>query len=276
MPTSAQWRGKTINYTKFPNLTPSKVSALHCHKQFNEVHILKTVEPEGFARPLAYGSAVHETLKDVFNPEYSASPMPRNVKGAAIKAITRQGYPNTAERDEDTAKCIATVEAYVAQSAPEEVTLGVEMFENAKVGQNGITVTLGAKFDRLLFSQTTPDTLVIRDYKTGKPTETDLEGAAIMLAIAALRYKKQDSPRRFEHFAVEYDFLSEKGLVERRTVTFAEAKMVWADLKSRALCVYHATEFPAEPGEHCAFCPIRKQCRPDLFAEMDEVDALFS
>ena len=61
----------------------------------------------------------------------------------------------------------------------------------------------------------------------------------------------------------------------RQTVTVSEAKELWPDLKQRALRVYSATEFPPEPGEHCAWCPIRFSCRPECAVAIDTLDAVF-
>ena len=170
----------------------------------------------------------------------------------------------------DLEKCVQVVSANVEQAAHTEETIGVEVFDSVKIsGGTARPLTLGAKFDRLLVREDAPHQLVIRDYKTGAPGATDLDGAAIMLAVAAIRFKEYGA------YAVEYDFINVDGLADRRAVTFAEAKSAWPDLKARALRVYNATVFPAEPGEHCMFCPLRSACQPNLTVDMGDVDGLF-
>lgn len=256
---------------KFPNLTPSRVSALTCRKRFEAEHVLKEIPLGEFSRPLAFGSAVHSTLRGVFDPTLTTPPAKRNIRALALKAILRQNYPDAAMRDADLEKCISTVSAYVEQAGHTEETIGVEVFDSVTItGGTARPFTLGAKFDRLFVHAENPHHLTIKDYKTGTPGETDLDGAAIMLAVAATRFKEYEGG-----YAVEYDFISEKGLVDRRTVTFAEAKAAWPDLKARALRVYNTTDFPAEPGEHCLFCPLRAVCQPGLTVGMDDLDDLF-
>lgn len=75
-------------------------------------------------------------------------------------------------------------------------------------------------------------------------------------------------------FSVEYDFLDVNGLASRQIVTFAEAKETWPTLKGRALRVYNASEYPAELGEHCSFCPFRPECWPDIQTDFEDLDAL--
>jgi hypothetical protein len=90
-----------------------------------------------------------------------------------------------------------------------------------------------------------------------------------MLAIATMRFKE------YTDFSVDYDYIRDEGLVERRTFGLQEAKAVWPDLKERALRVYNTEEFPPEPGEHCTWCPFRTECQPNTQIEMDELDSLF-
>lgn len=258
-----------MNTDRFPNLTPSRAVALTCRKRFHAEHVARSLPPTPFSTPLAYGSAVHETLKGVFNPNVSAPPAARDVRSLARNAFSRQGYPIGAQRDADLEKCIACVTAYLAASPATEETVGVEIFDSLRIThKTAHPLALGAKFDRLLSRTEAAHHLCVRDYKTGAPGPLDLDGAVIMLAIIAVKFKEYDG------YSVEYDYLDDSGLRERRTVTFADAKAAWPDLKARAVQMYDAQAFPAEPGEHCQFCPLRAACQPDLIVDMDDLDAL--
>jgi RecB family exonuclease len=260
-----------MSIQRFPNLTPSRAAALSCLKRFEAEHVLKTTLQTEFSQPMAYGSVVHETLKGVFDPTILLPPAQRNLQSIALKAIYRQNYPDIAMRNSDLEKCIATVLAYIEQSSHIEETIGVEVFDSVTIARGTLhPLTLGAKFDRLLVNPAKPNHLIIRDYKTGTPAETDLDGAAIMLAITAMRFKE------YGGYSVEYDYINGHGLAERRIVTFSEAKAAWPDLKARALRIYNAQAFPAEPGEHCLFCPLRTACQPNLSVDMSDVDDLFA
>jgi hypothetical protein len=238
------------------------------------VHVLKKAPEEPFSPALKYGSLVHATLKGVFDPSINAPPWERDVETVARRVIHRIGYPaGEAElRDADLARCITTVQAYVEQEGRLGTTIAVEAFDKVKITSGTARpLVLGAKFDRLLTPLDDAGHLVIQDFKTGTPGCTDMDGACIMLAVACAR-----SGKEYRAFTVRYDYLNGRGLAERREVTAAEAKAVWPDLKERALRVYNATSFPAEPGEHCCFCPLREECRPSLSTDLDTLDGFFS
>lgn len=255
---------------EFPNLSPSRAQALVCLKQFHDLHVLKIGPKQTFSQPFAYGSLVHETLKGAFDPRNSTSPQGRDIKAIAERAVLCLNYPDADLQTADLARCISAVEAYVAQEEEGGVTLAVEVFEAFKLCGGPLRpLSLSARFDRLLIRPDTPDHLVIRDYKTGAPGRLDMNGACIMLAIVGMRFKE------YRAFSVEFDFLSETGLVERNAVSFAKAKAAWPELKERALRVYSATEFPPEPGEHCCRCPLRPECQPELAVELEDLDRLF-
>lgn len=258
----------------FPNLSPSRVHALVCLKRFEAEYVSKTAPRPGFTQPLAFGSAVHETLKGVFDPRNDTPPASRDIRALAEQAILRQRYPDPALRTTDTDRCVATVCAYLAQDTDGGATLAVEVFESVPITSRTVhPLVLGAKFDRLIVREAEPDHLVIRDYKTGSSGHIDLDGACVMLAVALKRFKE------YRSMAVEFDYLNGHGLVKREVITRDEAKAVWSDLRSRALRVYSATEFPAEPGEHCAWCPLRAECQPGSAVEpvdLQDLDNLFS
>jgi hypothetical protein len=254
---------------QFPNLTPSKLPALSCLKRFKAEHVDKAIT-KNFSQAMAYGGLIHETLQWTFNPACSTPPSARDINIFARRAAYRQSYPQPELRDADIARCVRTVRAYVDQDLDANATVGVELFESITVSGGSVRpLTLGAKFDRILARPNAPSHLLIRDYKTGSPGPVDLESACLTLAIATIRFK------RYSEFSVEYDYLNGHGLQERKIVTLEEAKPVWPELKARALRVYSAVEFYAEPGEHCTWCPLRAECRPNLEVNMDELDGVF-
>ena len=121
-------------------------------------------------------------------------------------------------------------------------------------------------------------TLVIRDYKSGKPRDPDMESACIAIAVAKAKLNqfKQDYGLPFSDVILELDYLDEHGLSHRETIGVNRVKSVWPELKARVQYVYNSVEFPAEPGEHCLFCRLRKTCRPNQSISMTELDAIFS
>lgn len=256
---------------KPPNLTPSRAADLVCRKKFYELHVLKNNPGEAFSQPLVFGQAVHNVLKHVYSPANGVVPGAVDIEAVARRVFQGLAYPDPDDRDHDRNRCVDMVRAYVAQNRGKFTTLGVEIFADVALSNaNGNPVlTLGAKFDHLLVRTDMPSCLVVRDYKTGKPGSADMDAACIMLAIARKRYPT------YETCLVEFDWIASSGLVQRVTVTLAEVKEVWKDLKAAATRVYRASEFPAEPGEHCLFCPLKSECQPDAQATDEEIDALF-
>lgn len=256
---------------KWPNLTPSRAGDLVCRKKFYELHVLKSGPGEAFSQALVYGQAVHEVLKRVYGPVARVPVQQANVEGIVSRVFATYVYPDPADREADRLRCYALAQAYIASDQDAEATIAVEAFKSTSLSNSlgQLILTLGARFDRLLVRPTEPDCLVVRDYKTGKPGPADMQAACLMLAIARKQYPQ------YKTCLIEFDWVGAAGLMQRITVTLGEAKEVWKDLKAAAMSVYFATDFPAEPGEHCQFCPLKPGCQPDHQATVEEIDAIF-
>lgn len=74
---------------------------------------------------------------------------------------------------------------------------------------------------------------------------------------------------------LEYDWLDDNGLANRHVFTVEDVKPAWKDLRMSALRVYSATEFSAEPGEHCMWCPLKCECQPDDSSTLEDLDQFF-
>jgi RecB family exonuclease len=256
---------------KWPNLTPSRAGDLVCRKKYYTLHVLKTGPGESFSQALVYGQAVHDVFKRLYDPAARLPAHQADVEAVVNRVFAGYVYPDPADWETDHRRCLALVKAYIAGDPDVGATLGVEAFKSMPLSNTmgQLLLTLGARFDRLLVRASAPDCLVVRDYKTGKTGAADLQAACLMLAIARKQYPQ------YKTCVVEFDWVGAAGLVQRVTVTVAEAKEVWKDLKAAALRVYFATEHPAEPGEHCMFCPLKPECQPDRRATAEEIDALF-
>lgn len=255
----------------WPNLTPSRAGDLVCRKKFYELHVLKNNPGETFSRALVFGSATHDLFKRVYNPVSNIPPQSAAIEALAQRVFQSYAYPDPAEREEDRERCARMVRAYVMQDAANLQTVGVEIFADVGLTNSAgeTMLTLGAKFDQLLVRPEAPTCLVVRDYKTGKPGPASLDAACIMLAVARKKYTA------YETCVMEFDWVGLSGLVQRTTITLAQVKEVWKELRSSAMRVYHASELPAEPGEHCLFCPLKPGCQPDVRATDEEIEALF-
>jgi PD-(D/E)XK nuclease superfamily len=264
--------GEQMAVEEFPDLTPSRVASLACLKRFHGEHVLRATPRQPFAQALEFGLLVHDMLKSVYNTRDSTPPRERDIEAIGGQAILWRRYPDPALRDADLGRAIGVVRAYLAQDQDvSATTIDVERDRRCTLKSTSLRpLKLGARFDRLIVRNDSPDQLVVRDYKTGAPGRVELHGACIMLAVACSLYPQYPNP------VVEYDYLNEHGLAERIVVTFANAKTVWPELSARAVQVYSATSFPEEPGDHCLLCPFRPECQPDLIVELDDLDRLFA
>lgn len=252
---------------RYPNLSPSRLPALACLKRFWEEHLSGRRRPQEFSRPLAYGSAVHTALKRLFDP---AVPLPfwdRNLDAIVRQAVQEQGYPNSEWLDADLADCLSVVSAYLDKAGRNEETLAVELFDSVTLQCEGRPITLSARFDRLVVRSNAPDRLVIVDYKTGS-CAMPADAACIMLAVAKARRSG------FGDYVVEYHRLAPDVVFEPEVITVAQAKATWPALLARIRRVWNAVEFPPEPGEHCAFCPVRDQCYPLVSISAEDLGGL--
>jgi hypothetical protein len=173
-----------------------------------------------------------------------------------------QTYPESEAQGlvADLARAVQTVSNYLAQADPTERTVALEQFERAPVHNRGgdKVWTFSGRFDRVLVRPEDPGLIIIRDYKTGSGERDDLEPATVMLAIARHVYRG-----KYERCAVEFDYLTEDGLACRRTITPNDVrKEGWPAVTHRIMRALEATEYPAEPGDHCRFCPIDNECQP--------------
>lgn len=260
---------------KLPTLSPSKAGDLVCPKLFHTRHMTQSLPPESWSPHLAYGTAVHDALRDLYNPVNLTPPAERDVEIIVRKAFVRQQYPADAAemREGDILRALRTVTNYRANDADIANTVAVERFEQSILGREKETpITLSVRFDRLIRRPETPGRIHIVDYKTGKPGTTDLDGATIALAVARAVIPGQygDGAEAVLHF----DFLSEEGCVHRETVMVAQVKANWKDLWGSALRIYYGGDHPAQPGPQCQFCPLRPQCQPGT-AVVADADTLF-
>ena len=263
----------------FPNVTPSRVTALICRKRYYEEHVLKSVQRGDFCQNLAFGSAVHDALKLMTTPAISTPVANRNLEQAIQHAFLKQNYPNVEMRQEDIAKAIPIIARYLSQASEIDSILGTEIFAEFTASREGPRkLTFGAKFDALVARMGVSPLLVIRDYKTGRSGGVNLESACVTLAVAKVKLNqyRRDFNLDFSDVILEFDHLGEEGLCDRVSIGVKNVKDIWPNIKSRAEFVYSSTEFPPEPGEHCFYCPLRQTCQTEMAVEIEDLDAVFA
>jgi hypothetical protein len=268
-----------MSLNQFPNVTPSRAAALVCRKRYYEEHVLKSIPREEFSQNLTFGTGIHMALKRLTDPTIPVPFGERNIEDGVRRAFNSQKYPDIDTREADICRAIPIVASYLAQDEDAASIVGTEVFADFTLTTSGFRkIMFGAKFDALIARRQNGVTLVIRDYKSGRFRDVDMESACIAIAVAKAKLNqfKQDYGLPFSGVVLELDYLGENGLSDRVTLGINEVKSVWPELKARVQYVYNSVEFPPEPGEHCLFCPLRKACRPNQSVNMTELDAIFS
>jgi hypothetical protein len=257
-------------YLKLPTITPTRVRDLACPKRFVIVHIERALPPEIWSRTLAFGNGLHALLQGVYDPAIAASPQERNIERIGRAAFRRLRYPNVMWQEEDLARAVQSAERYLAQDADAAYTVRVETDEDFTWGaREGTPITFRARMDRLVVRPETPSHARFIDYKTGKPGEIDLEGAAVALLVARARHAK-----RFETMEMSYDFLCSDGLAERVIVRPEDVRHLLPVVRDRALRVLHGGDRTAVRGSQCLFCPLRQDCPEAATVEVTDLDGL--
>ena len=162
------------------------------------------------------------------------------------------------------------IRGYVGQDDEEDGlgTTAVEQFIQFPIEyQKKPLFILSGRFDRVLVRPSEPRVLVIRDYKLSRP-RVDLDASLIVLWLAKLAYPGYDEYR------VEWEFVDEGGRVDRETVTVADVRGMFKDLQNRIREVILSDQHPAEPGEFCAWCPLKETCQPQILG-MDLESSVF-
>ena len=261
-----------------PRISPTSVSDLRCAKRFYTLRVLKQYPERDPLSWASFGTAFHDVIARVYNPK-TPNAMPTGT--ALPKATTAQAggppsldaleewsrqafrkhrYADAMAREEDRERCVRMVCGYLGQEDEEDgpATIAVEQFIQFPIEyQQKLLFILSGRFDRVLVRPSEPRVLIIRDYKLSRP-RVDLDASLIVLWLAKLAYPGYDEYR------VEWEFVDEGGRVDRETVTVDDVRGMFKELQNRIREVILSDQHPAEPGEFCAWCPLKESCQPQI------------
>jgi hypothetical protein len=187
------------------------------------------------------------------------------------RAFLEEFYPDDSSRAEDIILGFNLVSAVIVQVTPTERVLGVEISGRQRVRiAEGNTIWFGARFDALVVRSDVPGVLFVHDYKLGCAPRVRLDAACVSYVVAmgnlARFCKAYDMP--LTEVVLEYRFLSEDGVAGCMTLHRQDVHLVWDELRSKSVAAYIDAETVYMPGEHCAWCPFRREC-PGLPDEHD-------
>jgi len=243
-----------------PSISPSSVADLDCIKKFHTLRVLGEW-PEtnkSFGTVMLFGLGVHAVLKNLYSPSNPVRPDIKNLDIYARQAFYNLRYMDIADRDEDLERCKRIVLKYIEQDDIEDAdnTIAVERSGDILIERNekpGFFLT--AKLDRVIRRN---ETIVVRDYKFGKP-RLNLHEAFIQLWLAKLTYPE------YRSFVAEYDWIDSNGRVERDSITPDRFKGIYRQLIDKINLVLDSIDegdYPAQPGESCTYCPLKRECQP--------------
>lgn len=258
----------------FPNVTPSRVADLVCAKKYYDLHVQRLGPPGSFA----YGSGMHSAAKRLFDPTVPTPPAERDLDAAVLRAFAEQPYPDAESKQKDIDRATASLRAYLAAEDQDIETLAVETFGEFSVrADNGRPLKFGAKYDRLIVRDSSPEELVMRDLKTSLVRRVNLEGVCVSLAVlkANLTHYSELFGMRFKHVQAEFDFLDDHGIADRISLGVEDVKSMWSEIMERARHIYGSSEFPAQPGEHCLRCPFLSSCQPSTVLSANDLENIF-
>jgi hypothetical protein len=259
---------------KLPRLTPSNVADLACAKKFSTLRIRNEWPPRkdnGFNLNQEFGTAVHEVLRNLYDPNNSPVPNLTHMDAITQSAFFARGYPDETIREEEIERCKQIVTSYVVRDFEAEGTVDVERQSEFAIHHGGKPLfLLSAKMDRVVVRPSYPETLVVKDYKCGK-RHLNLEEAFILLWAAKLQYPN------YKRHHLELEWLCINNVYQVDVITPFMLRGLYSKIKDRALKIFQSDDYPAEPGETCCWCPLKSVCQPrstESFS-LDTADELF-
>lgn len=245
--------------SSLPRVTPSSIQDLECHYRYWVLRVKKDWPHRPMIRAVAFGVAVHETLRLCYHNRVGDKPCLDHVSAWARTAVWRGRWPaEGTDRSEETDKVIAAVCSFVENDAsdPEAVEGIIEL--EAQLGHplihDGEEIGIySAKLDQILSRKSEKNRLVVREFKTTAP-RIDLRECYLQLSQAKRKYPD------FENYAIEFLWLDQDGRVTMDVVDGNDLKGIHAIVREAAISALIDTEHKTTTGEGCVYCPNRGRC----------------
>lgn len=241
-----------------PKITPSNVSSLDCALRFKTLYIDRRWPRRDATNPATeFGTAFHEVMRHIFDPRQPNIPNMEPLDAWVRAAFLARRFPDINYQEAEMARCTHMIRGYVAADSDAEATIDIERQAEFPITWKGQPLfLLCAKFDRVIVRPDNPHRLVIRDYKTTM-RRLNMEAAFITLWAAKLLYTG------YTQYALELDWIDGiTGAVERDVVEGSQLKGMHQVVMEKAVRVLTATEWPAQAGEVCQYCPHKDTCQP--------------
>jgi len=247
-----------------PRVTPSSIGDLECHRRHWILRQKREWPKRPMIRSVAFGIAVHDTLRQVYHHRVADKPCLDHIEAWARTAVFRGRWPEDTDRPAETDKVIAAVCAFVENDASDQeavegiISLEVQI-EHPLVHVGEEIGLYSAKLDQVLCRKSDANRLIVREFKTTMP-RLHLQECYLQLSLAKRKYPD------FVHYAIEFLWLDEDGRVTMDVVEDSDLKGIHAVVRQAAIAAITDAEHKATTGEWCVFCLLRDTC-PEKKAE---------
>lgn len=240
---------------RLPELSPSSIGDLACSKRYHTLRVLNLWPPKSAISAVARGSAFHGVMNSLYASRHEGGLDTRDIPALAREAVQRQSWPIGTALSEETARVENLVRTYLSSEDTEDIaaTVGTEtpvgfVFHHCDRPLAYIKATL----DRVLVRPEEPETVIVKEYKTGQQ-RVELREALILLWCAKTRWPGF-------RYRLEYEWIDAEGTVERTVVT---TDMVQGQLKLLVHSLLRVLNTPPhpEPGPKCQWCHLRSECQ---------------
>jgi DNA helicase-2/ATP-dependent DNA helicase PcrA len=208
--------------------------------------------PREVPASLQYGAAMHRVLLTF----YDAQRLGRELADAALLEMFRAdlaaaGVSDRYQYELYLRQGIEQLQQFLelARSSPPPDVIETEQRFELKVGSARLT----GRVDRT--DHAGPESVVIVDYKTGKPKSQEDADKSLQLSVYALAAKEVWG-RRAERL-IFYNLENNTAVSTTRGDAELEAAKERVEEVAEKIA---GGEFPAKPGYHCTFCPYRNLC----------------
>jgi DNA helicase-2/ATP-dependent DNA helicase PcrA len=208
--------------------------------------------PGDVGAAMQYGASMHRLLRTFYDSVRFQRPIADDALIESFRAdLAEAGLQDKYQHDLYQQQGVDQLREFLAlfrQSPVPDVLQTEEWFE-VKVGD----VTVVGRIDRV---DRLPDgTVVITDYKTGKPQSQDDADESVQLSIYALAAREKWNYRADR--LVFYNLRENISVITRRSETQIQEARLKIEEVARNVA---AGRFDPKPGFHCAFCAYRTLC----------------
>jgi DNA helicase-2/ATP-dependent DNA helicase PcrA len=208
--------------------------------------------PREAPAPMQYGASMHRVLRAYydsvrFGRPYSEEALIELFRTDLGRARIQDRYQHDLYETQGVDQLRQFVSA--AQAAPVPEVLHAEEAFEVRIGNT----TVVGRIDRI--DRAADGSVVITDYKTGKPQSQEDADESLQLSVYALAAREKWGYRVDQ--LVFHNLLENVAVISRRTDAQLEGARLKVDDVAQNIA---AGNFKAKPGFYCAFCPYRNLC----------------